>query len=119
MDIMTNEEIAEFYQKLRAIQTTHGEDFQKQANSLFELQKSIGLNLPVVAGNPMQAEVLTLTSGIHNYLQTNMMLNACVSAEASSDLAKRSCKWAAIAAIAACISAVLTCLAICLTVYLK
>jgi len=38
-------------------------------------------------------------------LQTEMMLNACVSAEKSSELAKRSCRWAAIAAIAAGIGA--------------
>ena len=35
----------------------------------------------------------------HRFLQTQMMLNACVSA-------KRSCFWAAVAAIAACISIV-------------
>ena len=37
----------------------------------------------------------------YRFLQTQMMLNACVSA-------KRSCFWAAIAAIAACVGVVLT-----------
>ena len=34
----------------------------------------------------------------HTFLQTKMMLNACISARESGELAKRSCKWAAIAA---------------------
>lgn len=51
----------------------------------------------------------------HTFLQTKMMLNACVSARESGELAKQSCGlakqccfWAAIAAIVACISVVLT-----------
>lgn len=45
---------------------------------------------------------------IENYLNMNMMLNACVSAENSSELARKSCRWAAIAAIAACIGTIIT-----------
>lgn len=38
-------------------------------------------------------------------LNTEMMYNACVSAEESSELARKSCRWAAVAAIVACIGA--------------
>lgn len=54
-------------------------------------------------------------SSIHTFLQTEMMLNACVSARESAESAKESCrlaKWscfcAAVAAIAACIGLLLT-----------
>ncbi len=46
-----------------------------------------------------------ISDNITYKLQTEMMLNACVSAEKSSELAKQSCHWAAVAAIAACIGA--------------
>lgn len=55
-----------------------------------------------------------ISDNITYKLQTEMMLNACVSAEKSSELAKQSCglaKWscffAGIAAIAACIGIIL------------
>jgi hypothetical protein len=115
MDIMTSEEMAEIFKKLKAIQTKDEPNFQKQVNSLYELQKSMGLNLPHMLSNSMQNKAFNIASGIHTYLQTNMMLNACVSAKESSELAKqscglakRSCFWAMVAAIAACISVVLT-----------
>ena len=56
-------------------------------------------------------DTYTLFHNIHTYLQSELMVNACGSAETSSDLAKqacnlakKSCTLAAIAAIAACIS---------------
>ncbi|MBW8000887.1 MAG: hypothetical protein FVQ80_02565 [Planctomycetes bacterium] len=58
-------------------------------------------------------DTYTLYHNIHTYLQSEMMCNACISAENSSKLAKQACSsakwsciWAAIAAIAACISIV-------------
>ena len=95
MMIMTKEEITEVFKKLKSIQTAGAQDFQKQANLLNELQQSMGLNLPHTLGNTTHERVFNLTSGIHTYLQTNMILNACVSAENSSRTAKWSCKWAA------------------------
>ena len=111
---MTNEEITEVFKRLKDIQSRHSEDFQAQANSLYQLQQDMGLNLPHTLEYNMQKKVFNLTSGIHIFLQTNMMLNACVSAKESGELAKqscssakRSCFWAAVAAIAACISTLL------------
>jgi len=104
---MTNEEIREVLQKLKDIQSTQGEDFQGQANSLYKLQQDMGLNLPHTLENSMQKKGFNMTSGIHTFLQTNMMLNACVSAKESCEFAKRSCFWAVVAAIAGCISVVL------------
>ena len=49
-----------------------------------------------------------ISNNITYKLQTEMMFNACISAEESSKLAKRSCRWAAIAAIAACIGTIIT-----------
>ncbi len=112
---MTNEEITEIFRRLRTIQSTSGEDFQKQVNLLYKLQQDMGLSLPHTLERSMQKKVFNMTTGIHTFLQTNMMLNACVSARESAELAKQSCGlakwccfWAAIAAIAACISVVLT-----------
>jgi hypothetical protein len=52
-------------------------------------------------------EVITeLIFGINNALQTETMVNACVSAEQSSTTAKGACIWAAVAAILAFISIV-------------
>jgi len=58
----------------------------------------------------------TLFLNIHTYLQSELMLNACVSAETSSDLAKQACnlaKWscicAAVAAIVAFVSLLVQC----------
>ena len=61
------------------------------------------------------AIIKEISNNITYKLNTEMMFNACVSAQESSELARRSCniaKWscifAAIAAIAACVSIVLT-----------
>jgi len=54
------------------------------------------------------SDTYTLYHNIHTYLQSEMMLNACVSAEKSGKIAMWSCIFAAVAAIAACISFVLT-----------
>jgi hypothetical protein len=67
------------------------------------------LNSPIPAGLhetfPIDS-INKLTHNIHNSLQTEMMLNACTSAEQSSITAKRACTWAAVAAIASAIGAV-------------
>jgi len=111
---MTNEEITKFFERLKTIQDTHGEDFQGQVNSLYQMQQDMGLNLPHTLEFNMQKKAFNLTSGIHTFLQSNMMLNACVSAKESGELAKQSCNsakwscfWAMVAAIAACIGVVL------------
>ena len=79
------------------------------------------LNAPIPPGHSIDPKnaINAITQNIHTVLQSEMMLNACVSAETSSDLAKQSCKWAAIAAIASCISVVLTIVIMCLTVFSK
>lgn len=43
---------------------------------------------------------------IHYTLQTEMMLNACISAEESANQSKKSCIWASVAAVTSLISAV-------------
>ena len=66
------------------------------------------LNIDKIVGSDVQSQCIRLEAfigelhnNIHYALQTKMMLSACFSA-------KRSCFWAAIAAIAACITVILT-----------
>lgn len=66
------------------------------------------LNVENVDGSDAQSQCVRLEAFIgellnnmHYTLQTEMMLNACISA-------KRSCFWAAVAAILACFSVILT-----------
>lgn len=56
-------------------------------------------------------DTYTLFKNIHIYLQSKMMLNACVSAEESCKLSKRSCFWAAMAAILSFVTAFITAIA--------
>lgn len=115
---MTNKEIEKAKQKLNEIMNKKCSNNERW-NQLVTLAQEI--NAPVPTGfqqNPIDS-INAINRNIHTVLQTEMMLNACVSAETSSDLAKRSCRWAAIAAIAACISVVLSGLTMCLTLCLK
>ena len=91
---MTNEEIKNVKQSLKDINT---KPLEKRGDSLQKIAIDIGAHMPISAPSSM----IHLYEKIQTVLQTEMMLNACVSA-------KRSCFWAAIAAIAACISVILT-----------
>jgi len=65
------------------------------------------IRAPIPAGfHPSLESINEITHSIHDSLQTEMMLNACTSAEQSSATAKRACTWAAVAAIASAIGAV-------------
>jgi hypothetical protein len=73
------------------------------------------LNAPIPPRSILSDGINAITRNIHIVLQTEMMLNACISAEDSSKSAKesctianRSCKWAAVAAIAALIGAIVS-----------
>ncbi len=107
---MTNEEIEKIEQKLSEILKM---PFEKQPGELQKLGNEAGVNLPHSSERHVQKQTITMTQAMHSFLQSKMMLNACASAETSSDLAKQacnsakwSCRWAAIAAIVACISIV-------------
>jgi hypothetical protein len=109
---MTNEEIGKFKQELSEIQKIS--ENPQLLEPVKNLAKRIGARL---AAQPLdgQASFINETiNNIHTVLQTETMLNACVSskqscelAEQSSTTAKWSCFWAAIAAIASCISVLL------------
>jgi len=108
---MTNKEIEDIEKKLKDIQN---KPFNEQLNSMNKLQKDIGLNLPHTLGNTTQKKIFYMVTGIRTFLESKMMLNACVFAEQSCKLVKQacgsakwSCRWAAIAAIVACISIVI------------
>lgn len=89
-------------------------------SDLDEILKSDEKDLQKFTGNIGRRDnyiviVKEISDNITYKLNTEMMFNACVSAKESSELARRSCniaKWscifAAIAAIAACVSIVLT-----------
>jgi hypothetical protein len=94
---MTNKEIKQAEKDLSAISKL---SFDDQPDKLLELGRKIGINPPHNPNNQRQGQVIYMTQAINSFLQTKMMLNACVSA-------KWSCFWAAIAAIASCISVLL------------
>lgn len=83
----------------------HWDDFrtalkgEKKSEKIEKIARELGCTYRTVDAMTGKADIGLAAQNIYNYLQTNMMLNACISA-------KRSCFWAAIAAIAACISIV-------------
>jgi len=91
---MTNQEIKVIKQRLKDINHL---PFEKRGKPLQEIAIDIGANLPISAPSAQ----IHLFEKIHTVLQTEMMLNACVSA-------KQSCFLAAIATIAGCISIIVT-----------
>lgn len=96
---MTNREIRKAKQKLYKILNDENSN-TKRWNQLVVLAKE--LNAPVPAGQHVQFpidSINAITPNIHTVLQTEMMLDACVSA-------KRSCRWAAIAAIISLVGSV-------------
>ncbi len=85
----------------------------EQPNRLNKWGQKNKIILPSGGSSTRQRQTFHMTQAAHSFLQSKMMLNACVSAEESSGLAKQacnsakwSCRWAAIAAIVACISIV-------------
>jgi len=117
---MTNREIRNAKQRLYEVLNKECKNEVERCDQVRALAEELNAFVPpgIHVKFPRDS-INAITKNIHTVLQTEMMLNACASAEASSDLAKRSCKWAAIAAIAACISVILTGLATCLTVCSK
>jgi len=91
---MTNEEIEKYKQELYEIQRIEVD--KKKLEQLIVLAEE--LNAPAPAGTNIRESINTITQNIHIVLQTETMLNACVSAEQSSTTAKRACIWAAVAA---------------------
>ncbi len=139
---MTSTEIKDYSKQLSRLskKSASGEaitDWRKRYKDLKEIYSetetlAIKLGVLLVGANYMNLAISTnsiekrviqiasylaeLFNNIRNALQMEMMLNACISAEGSSDLAKQACKsakwsciWAAVAAIAACISVILVC----------
>jgi len=89
---MTNEEIAKIKTEVDCIlRNPSGGNVKK----LDDIASQIGA--PTAPGGTARAKQQDLVHNIYTKLQTETMLNACNSAE-------KSCKWAAIAAIAAVVS---------------
>ena len=96
---MTNKELKQAKQKLCDILKEEGNNRARWA----KLRSLAGeLNAPVPSGLhdafPIDS-INAITKNIHTMLQTEMMLNACISA-------KHSCKWAAIAAFIALLATI-------------
>ena len=102
---MTNREIKKAKQKLYEINNKECTPDERWSQ-LLALAKEV--NAPVPTGHSQSRidAVNAINRNIHTVLQTEMMLNACVSAKESCELAKQACRWAAIAAIADCIGIV-------------
>ncbi|MCJ7730183.1 MAG: hypothetical protein MUO27_09950 [Sedimentisphaerales bacterium] len=98
---MTNKKIKANKDKLHNIQTQTPS--QEQTTQIIALAEETGASIPhwIVGGDSNSRNIINeISSNIHIVLQTEMMFNACI-------FAKRSCFWAAIAAIASCISVLL------------
>ena len=96
---MKNSEIESIKKTLKSI---NQEPFTNRGGTLQEIANNIGANMSIAA----PSSEIHLYESIHAMLQTEMMLNACVSSEESSSLAKQACnsakwssRWAAAAAI--------------------
>jgi hypothetical protein len=75
---------------------------------------AIKLNAPMAERHPDYPLdfINKITRNIHITLQTEMILNACVSAEESSSSAKRACIWAVVAAGVSFLGTIATCVTI-------
>jgi hypothetical protein len=91
---MTNEEIEKYKQELYEIQRIESDE--NKWKQLIVLADK--LTAPAPVGLNIREKINAITQNIHIVLQTETMLNACVSAEQSSTTAKRACIWAAVAA---------------------
>jgi len=107
---MTNKETETYKKELCEIQRIAlSKDKWEKLKAL-----AIKLNAPIPAGlhdDFTIDSINKLTHNIHNSLQTEMMLNACTSAEQSSITAKQACTWAAVAAIASAFRAIVALMA--------
>ena len=88
--IMTNKEIEQAEKELCDIEKL------KKCGGLKKWLDDYGVSYSAYSNN--ETWFLRGFENAHRFLQTKMMLNACVSASESGELAKRSCRWAAIAA---------------------
>jgi hypothetical protein len=95
---MKNKEIEKTKQDVYEIQKKP--DSRQQLEPIQDVAKRIGAPLLVPHSEEQKHFINETIHNIHIVLQTEMMFNACI-------FAKRSCFWAAIAAIAACISVIL------------
>lgn len=88
----------ELYEILKKETTSH-----KKFEQLRDLAGKTNAPIPpgIHSDFPIDA-INAITHNIHNILQTEMMFNACTSA-------KRSCMWAAIAAIVSLVILLVTC----------
>jgi hypothetical protein len=85
---MTNKEIEKKLEKVRKINAMSTNP-KKEAAMILAKELGVSTRDANIEGRP--AGIGIIIDRIYRYLQTQMMLNACISA-------KRSCKWAAIAA---------------------
>ena len=100
---MTNREIEKNKQELYEIQRIP--ERTKQLEPIRTLAKRVNAPIPLMPSDMHREDseidfINEITRNIHTVLQSEMMFNACTSA-------KRSCFWAAVAAIVACISVIL------------
>jgi len=117
-EIMTNKQIEQAEKDLceiEKIQIPDGGTLKQVKISLVEFADEHEIHKMIFDESHITEWTRHMFAHCHTFLQTKMMLNACVSARESGELAKQSCGlakwccfWAAIAAIAACISVVLT-----------
>jgi hypothetical protein len=109
---MTQENIDKIRAKTAEI--FKGDDYGKQMVNGQKLLDELGLTRAYLGTGQPEA-VFSYNQTINTYLQTEMMRNICESAEescksaaGSSEISRKSCRWAAIAAIASLACAVLT-----------
>jgi len=114
---MTNKEIEKIKQELYEIQRTS--EKSKQLEPIEFLAKRIEAPIPPYLHDKLTELINEIIRNIHIVLQTETMLNACVSAEQSCELAKQSstsakwaCIWAAVAAGASVLGAIAACIAV-------
>ena len=98
---MKNREIRRAKQKLYEILNKECTDEVERRNQLVVLAQGLNAFAHPEAEIYSTKAINDITRQIHTVLQTEMMLNACVSA-------KRSCFWAAVAAIVACFGIIMS-----------
>lgn len=91
---MTNKEIGKYKKKQRE---ANNKPYPKNAEELRKIAEKLSAKLPNGLSDRQRKELVQLNASIHDVLQTELMFNACVSA-------KRSCRWAAVAATVAAVS---------------
>jgi hypothetical protein len=82
------------------LQKANNKPWPEIEKELTGISEKLSVKLPNGLSDRQREALVQLNAGIHDMLQTEMMLNACV-------YAKWSCICAAVAAIVACISVIL------------